>query len=263
MSSTFRMLATRATAIGAGAMLALASAAAGASTIEELTELNVRAWAGETELLSEVYAPEGVHTATFYDRTNEYVGPEEIDRVAGSGAIEPIGPRIDIPADEGEWRWASFGSLGGGMACLFHAVDGQITRHDCVLPERSYEARAPVGLADAEASAAIDDVVERLNGSWGRGTTVERLAEAYAPDAVHTARYLNRTRTYTGLEEILGVAGSGSGAVTRIGERVDFEAPEGELAWADVVGVGGGSVCLYRAVDGMITRHDCVLPIRG
>ena len=265
MSSTIRAIATRAIAIGSAAVLVLASIAGAANptTVDELIELELRAWSGETELLSEVYAPEGVHTATFYDRTNEYVGPEQIGLVARGGAIELIGPRIDIPADEGEWRWAGFGTLGGGTACLFRAVDGQLVRHDCLLPETSSDARAPVGLADAEASAAIDEVHERLNGSWGRGTSVERLAEVYAPDAVHTARYLNRTMTYTGLEEILRVAGSGSGAFTQIGERVDFEAPEGELAWADVPTIAGGSVCLYRAVDGMITRHDCVLPIRG
>ncbi len=265
MSSSFRAIATRTIAISSAAVLALASTAAAANptTVDELIELQLRAWAGETELLSEVYAPEGVHSATFYDRTNEYTGPEEIAAVAGRGVIEPIGPRIDIPAAEGEWRWASFHGLGGGTACLFHAVDGQIVRHDCVLPEWSYEARANVGLADAEASAAIDEVDERLDGSWGLGATVESLAEVYAPDAVHSARNLNTTRTYSGLEEILLVAGSGSGTINQLGERVDFEAPEGELAWADVVDVAGGSVCLYRAVDGMVTRHDCVMPIGG
>ena len=265
MSSTIHAITARAIAIGSAAVLALASTAAAANptTVDELIELELRAWSGETELLSEVYAPEGVHTATFYDRTNEYVGPEQIGLVARGGSVELIGPRIDIPADEGEWRWAGFGSLGGGTACLFHAVDGQIVRHDCALPEAYADARAPVGLADAEASAAIDEVYERLNGSWGRSSSVERLAEVYAPDAVHTARYLNKTRTYSGLEEIRGDAGSGSGGITQIGERVDFEAPEGELAWADVASVAGGSVCLSRAVDGMITRHDCVLPVRG
>ena len=265
MSSSIRAIATRTIASSTAAVLVLASIAGAANptTVDELIELQFRAWSGETELLSEVYAPEGVHTATFYDRTNEYVGPEEISLVARGGSVEFIGPRIDIPAAEGEWRWAGFGSLGGGTACLFRAVDGQLVRHDCVLPETSSEFRAPVGLADAEASAAIDEVLERLNGSWGGGTSVERLAEVYAPDAVHTARYLNTTRTYTGLEEILRVAGVGSGAFTLIGERVDFEAPEGELAWAEVSSIAGGSVCLYRAVDGMITRHDCVLPVRG
>jgi len=232
-----------------------------ADSIDELNELNLRAWAGETGLLSEVYAPDGVHTATFYDRTTEYTGPDEIARVTGFGTMELIGPRIEIPAVDGEWRWASFASMGGGTACLFRAVDGLMVRHDCILPERSTDSRPKVGLADAEATAAIDEVTERLAASWGSGTTVEQVAEAYAPDAVHTARYQGRTRSYTGPEEIITVAGFGGG-VNPIGDRVDFQAPEGELAWASVADVGGGSVCIFRAVDGMITRHDCLLPVR-
>lgn len=260
MSSTFRAIASRTIALGTAAVLALASAAA-AATPEELQELNLRAWAGETELLSEVYAPDGVHTATFYDRTNEYVGPQEIARVAGRGSIELIGPRIDIPAAGGDLRWASFAGLGGGTACLFRAADDRIVRHDCVLPEPSYVSRPPVGLADAQASAAIDGIVERLRTAWDAGTTVERLAEVYAPDAVHTARYLDRTRSYEGPAEIRSIVRGRS--PEQIGPRIDFEAPEGELAWAGVSDVAGGAVCLFRAVDGMITRHDCVLPVGG
>jgi len=261
MLSIGRAIMRRALVFSSAGLLVLSAAPVSATdSVDELVELNVGAWAGEAEL-NEVYAPDGVHTATFYDRTNEYTGPEEIASVAGRGSIEPLGPRIEIPSAEGEWRWASFASLGGGMACLFHAVDGQITRHDCVLPEPSNGSRPRVGLADVAASSEIDVAVERLYGSWGPETSLELLAEVYAPDAVHTARYLDITRSYTGPEEILAVASHGSPGV--IGERVDFEAPEGELAWADVSDVAGGTVCIYRAVDGMITRHDCVLPIAG
>jgi hypothetical protein len=195
-------------------------------------------------------------------RTNEYIGPERIAEIARFGGIEEVGPLIDIPAADGEWRWASFVSLAGGTACLFRAVDGQITRHDCVLPERSYDSNGKVGLADAEASAAIDEVEARLYRTWGPDATVESLAEVYAPDAVHSARYLNTTRSYDGPDEIISVARFG-GSIQPIGERVDFEAPEGELAWAAVSSIAGGSICLFRAVDGMVTRHDCVLPISG
>jgi len=262
MSSTVCAILGRAIVLASAGLLALSTTPAlAADSIDELTQLNLQAWAGETDLLSEVYAPDGVHTATFYDRTTEYNGPDEIARVAGFGAIELIGPRIETPAADGEWRWASFAGMGGGTACLFRAVDGLMVRHDCILPERSTDSRPKVGLADAEASAAIDEVTERMAASWGSGTTVEQLAEAYAPDAVHTARYQGRTRSYTGPEEIITVAALG-GSVNPIGDRVDFQAPEGELAWASVADVGGGSVCIYRAVDGMITRHDCLLPVR-
>lgn len=263
MSSTVRAILGRATMLASAGALALGTMpAAAADSIDELNELNLRAWGGEAELLSAVYAPEGVHSATYYDGRTEHIGPEEIAAVAGSGGtIELIGPRIDLPAAEGEWRWASFASLGGGTACLFHAVDGQIVRHDCIVPENYSDSRPEVGLADAEASAAIDDLAERLLDSWGTGTTVEKLATVYAPDAVHTARHPGRTASYTGPEEIISVAGIG-GSITTIGDRVDFEAPEGELAWASAGSVGGGSLCLFRAVDGMVTRHDCLLPVR-
>jgi hypothetical protein len=256
IAAAFVALVPRPLTMGPGAPLPAAT------SIDELVGRHLRAWNGEPELLSEVYAPDGVHTATYYDRTTEYVGPEQIALVAGSGRIELIAPYIEIPAEDGELRWASFSSLGGGTACLLHALDGQIVRHDCLVPETSNIIRALVGLADAETSAAIDEVRARLNGSWGPDATVERLAEVYAPDAVHSARYLNTTRTYDGVDEILQVARRSLG-VTPIGERVDFEAPDGELAWAEVSDVAGGSVCVFRAVDGLITRHDCVLPIKG
>lgn len=262
MTTAVRVIASRTIALTTAAVLGLGTTAmAVPGSIDELSELNLRAWAGETELLDQVYAPDGVHTATYYDFTTEFPGPDRIASLVGT-KIELIGPRIEIPSAEGEWRWASFASLAGGTACLFRAVDGLVTRHDCVLPKGVHEHRSTVGLADAETSAAIDEVVERLSGTWGAGTSVERLGEAYAPEAVHTARYLNTTRSYTGLEQILSVAMRGAG-VDQIGERVDFEAPEGELAWAQVVDVAGGSVCLFRAVDGLVTRHDCVLPIVG
>ena len=64
----------------------------------------------------------------------------------------------------------------------------------------------------------------------------------------------------THVEPTTGVVLSADGLVL---VPVDFAAPEGELAWAAVSAIAGGTVCLFRAVDGMITRHDCVLPIRG
>jgi hypothetical protein len=270
MSSAVRAIASRtialttATALGliAAAALSLGTTAMAASSLDELNELNLRAWNGEPELLDQVYAPDGVHTATYYDITTEFPGPDRIASVAGHGIIEQIGPRIDISVTEGDWRWASFASLAGGTACLFRAVDGLIVRHDCVLPKGVHEHRSSVGLADAEASAEIDAIMERLSESWGTGSSVEALAEVYAPDAVHRARFLNTTKSYTGPEEIYRVAGY-PGAVEPIGERVDFEAPAGELAWAGVSDVAGGSVCLFHAVDGLVTRHDCVLPIAG
>ena len=49
-------------------------------------------------------------------------------------------------------------------------------------------------------------------------------------------------------------------AVEQIGPVVEFEAPEGELAWAAANDLAGGSICLFHAEDGMVTRHDCFVP---
>ncbi len=244
------------------AVLGLSTVAAAApATLDELVALNLRAWSGEPELLAETYAPDGVHTATFYDRTNEYVGPDRIAAVAGYGSPEMFGPRIDIKLDEGDWRWASFLSLAGGTACLWHAVDGQIVRHDCMVPEKSYESRPAAGVTtDPDTLAAIAELEARLGGAWGREGSLEALEAVYAPDAVHMTRSFDTTRTYTGPAEIASVALLG-GSIEAIGDIVAFEAPPGELAWAEVDSLAGGTVCLFHAVDGMVTRHDCVLPI--
>lgn len=265
MSSAVRAIARTALTGAVAAVLGLSTlAAAAATSVDELVAMSLRAWDDEPELLYEVYAPGGVHSATFYDRTNQYAGPDEILRVARYPiAPEVVGPRIDIPAPDGEWRWASFMTLAGGSACLFHAVDGRIVRHDCILPERTTDSRPAAAVtSDADTMAAIDEIVSRLDAAWATGATLETVEAVYAPDAVHTARFLDRTRSYAGPDQIDLVAGTG-GPIDQIDERVVFEAPEGELAWASVVDVAGGSVCLYRARDGMVVRHDCVLPISG
>lgn len=264
MSFSMRVLTRRALIAATAGVLALGTVAAAATTsLDELVELNLRAWSGEPELVAEVYAPDGVHTATFYDRTNEYTGPDEIAQVAGfPGAIEPIGPRIDLPAAEGDFRWVSFTTMAGGTACLFHASDGKIVRHDCLVPQYSYEHKPRNGLVVETHAAEIDEVVDRLDGKWGPGATVAGLAEVYAPDAVHSARFLTRTTSYVGPEEIIRVAG-GSSTIKQVGPRVDFESVDGELAWAQANTISGGSVCLFQAIDGMITRHDCFAPYGG
>ena len=241
--------------------LVLVSVSAGATTtLDELTTKLEQAWGGQTQLLAEVYASDGVHTATFHDKTNTYQGPEAIEPLAGLGWGDVVGPRIELPAADGQLRWVSFGSLAGGTACLWHAVDGLVERHDCVVPGKSSERNPRAGVDEGAPSAMLQEVLSRLAGSWGSDSSVERLAEIYAPDAVHSARFLDATRTYTGPEEIIRVARAPV-TIKGIGAIIEFEAPEGELAWAEVENLAGGTVCLFRAVDGMITRHDCVLPI--
>lgn len=238
-----------------------AEAAAAPISLDELTALNLQAWnERDADLVRELYAPDAVHTATFYDRTREHEGVEAIVRVALYGGIAPVAPRTDIPAADGEYRWAGFTSPAGGTACLWRAVDGQITRQDCVLPENSTDSRPRAGAAEVSHAVEIDEIMERLGQAWS-GRDIALLEAVYAPDAVHSARSRSTTRRYEGPEEIARVT-RGS-APEQIGPLVEFEAPEGELAWAQVSDVMGGTVCLYRARDGMIARHDCVLPVAG
>jgi hypothetical protein len=226
--------------------------------LDELIALNRQAWNEDADLVREVYAPDAVHTATFYDGTDVHEGVEAIVGVARmGGTINEVAPRVDIPAAAG-YRWAGFSDFAGGTVCLWRAFDGQIVRHDCLLSANGSEIRPGAGLADGSGAAAIDEILVRLTPAWGGG--LEALEAVYAPDAVHTARYLNRTMRYEGPEEIHAVARNG-GPSDLIGDRVEFEAPDGELAWAQVSDIMGGTVCLYRARDGMITRHDCLLPI--
>jgi len=231
--------------------------------LDELIALNQQAWNEDADLVREVYAADAVHTATFYDRTDVHEGVEAIAGVAAmEGTINAVAPRVDIPAAAG-YRWAGFSDSAGGTVCLWRAFDGRIERHDCLLSANGSESRPPAGLADGSGAAAIDEILVRLTPAWGGGLEdLEALEAVYAPDAVHTVRFLNRTMRYEGPEAIYAVARNGE-PFGFIGDRVEFEAPAGELAWAQANDIMGGTVCLFRAREGMITRHDCLLPVAG
>lgn len=232
-------------------------------SVDELVDLSLRAWnEDDRELLGQAYAPDAVHTATYYDVTTEFEGIDRIASVAMMNmTVNPVGPRIDLPAPQGELRWASFLDLAGGTACLWRAVDGKIVRHDCLLPETGQGNRTLSPAATGGSSVTLDELVELTSRAWSE-QDMALLEQAYAPDAVHSARFLDTTRRYEGPEEIASVAFLGDGLDT-IGPRVEFEAAEGEMAWASVADLAGGSVCLFRARDGQVVRHDCVLPISG
>jgi hypothetical protein len=53
---------------------------------------------------------------------------------------------------------------------------------------------------------------------------------------------------------------SQGGATTLI--NVDLSAPDDQIRWADFSHVGSGSLCLFWAKDGLIARHDCIVPSR-
>jgi hypothetical protein len=137
-------------------------------------------------------------------------------------------------------------------------------RHDCFVPEDSYQDRPSAEVTtDPDTLVAVDELLGRLGAAWGPGTSLETLEAVYAPDAVDTARYLDGTLSHVGPEGILQVARLG-GSPSQIGEPVVFSVPgmaAGELAWATAADVADGTICLFHARDGLMDRHDCVLPV--
>jgi hypothetical protein len=95
----------------------------------------------DVALLEEVYAPDATHKAVYFDGTWEAVGrPAIIDTAMGSLSISPIAPVIEVEAPDGELHWVQVVDVvsptfpGEGTVCSFWARDGQIVRHDCLLP---------------------------------------------------------------------------------------------------------------------------------
>ena len=92
------------------------------------------------------------------------------------------------------------------------------------------------------------------------------LEQTYAPDAVHRSIYNDGVFEADGRDAIIAVA-MNSATVTPVAPLVELDAPAGSLHWVtfgDVIAsrfAGKGSVCNFWAQDGMITRHDCLVPM--
>ena len=78
-----------------------------------------------------------------------------------------------------------------------------------------------------------------------------------ALDVTHHVLSTNQVYTLEGITEYRTVMSLG-GTTTLI--DVDLPAPEGEVRWANFSRVGTGTLCVFWARDGLITRHDCVMP---
>ncbi len=85
----------------------------------------------------------------------------------------------------------------------------------------------------------------------------EPLENLIAPDVAHHVLSANQTYTLEGITEYRSVMSLG-GTTTLI--NVDLPAPDGEIRWANFSQVSSGSLCLFWARDGLITRHDCIVP---
>ena len=114
---------------------------AGGMTAQTLNDMSIEAWTGnDTAMLGEVYAPDAVHRAIYFDGFNEAVGRDAIIAAAmGPEAVTSLGPIMELDAPEGQLHWVAVADVvgpaftGTGTVCNLWAQDGQIVRHDCLL----------------------------------------------------------------------------------------------------------------------------------
>lgn len=103
--------------------------------------------ANDRDLLLQLYADDATHTVVYADGPQVHEGVDEIAEPmlhpSTFSQIAPILelPTLDIPGKEGEVRWMSFlemrygQQVWPGIVCSFWAREGQIQRHDCLMPE--------------------------------------------------------------------------------------------------------------------------------
>jgi hypothetical protein len=114
---------------------------AGGITAQALTDMTMEAWTdSDTTMLEEVYAPDAVHRAVYFDGVYEAVGRDAIIAEAmGPETVTSLGPIMELDAPEGQFHWVAVadvvgpGFSGTGTVCNLWAQDGQIVRHDCLL----------------------------------------------------------------------------------------------------------------------------------
>ena len=91
---------------------------------EAITALNYRGWRGDREALDEAASVDIIHKVAFNNTDVTHVGVDKYWSVASLGLapVETQMPDVDLPAPEGELRWADFSSVGGGSLCVFWAA---------------------------------------------------------------------------------------------------------------------------------------------
>ena len=88
---------------------------------------------GDVLRLAEIVSPDVVHLVQSDNQAYTLTNFAEWTQILSSSPIEAI-TIADLHAPEGELRWADFSSVGGGTLCVFWAREGQVARHDCVVP---------------------------------------------------------------------------------------------------------------------------------
>ena len=127
--------------VGAGSAVIAQDDEAGGITAQALDDMVVEAWNGkDAAMLEQVYAPDAIHRAVYFDGVHEWVGREAvIEDAMLAVTVTSLGPIMELDAPHGELHWVSAADVvtpslaGTGTVCNLWARDGQIVRHDCLL----------------------------------------------------------------------------------------------------------------------------------
>ncbi len=218
-------------------------------------------WSGEPPSLDEVkevYAADAMHTALWHDSVDRLVGPFAIwSRILVSEPVEG-GPWTPIrDAETGEHRYLGVTQKLGGIACVLWIADERITRHDCILPIATDEA-IPEDWEVSESTLETWEALKQdVTDSWA---TVDREAiqRAFSTDIEHHVALDNHQYTLKGVE--LYDDNMGAMEIHEVAPALALPAPAGEARWTDYGSLAGGTLCVFQARDGLITRHDCIVP---
>lgn len=228
-----------------------------------LTERLAALWSGQPLSLDDVrgvYAEDAVHTALWQDEVERFVGQEEIrQRIRLSRAVIG-GEWIRLPdARRGEHRYLGGTTNLGGIACVLWIRDARVSRHDCILPQSSTWSTPEFQPASPESLELWATIKQDFRHGWADGDR-EAIERVVSPDIVHRVAMDDHDYTLRGIDMYMDVMAWGSGVPEEQAPPIALAAPEGEARWTDFSGVGGGSLCTFWARDGLIVRHDCVVP---
>ncbi len=146
-----------------------------------------------------------------------------------------------------------------GIACVVWVRDALITRHDCILPMASTSTATPAFSAPSPDSLALwQEIGPTLTEGWAQAS-LEAIEQTVSPDISHHVAYDNHEYTLEGIREYMSVMGYGE--IVELAPPLALPAPAGEHRWAAFGSIGGGSLCTFWERDGLIVRHDCVVPI--
>jgi hypothetical protein len=142
-----------------------------------------------------------------------------------------------------------------GAACVLWIEDERIERHDCIEP-RSFENDAQPRLVAPDPSKSAER--KALADAFTAAIAAHDSLEAFvSPEVAHHVLSTNQMYTLEGITEYRSVMSlGGPNAIA----DADLPAPEGEIRWANFSDLGSGTLCVFRARDGLIIRHDCILP---